>query len=119
VAAGVAGIVLDAAWQPLGLRGAADPAGLPLLVLAAGAVLLASTPLVNAFSRANERRADAFALALTGRPDAFVSVMRRLGQQNLEEEAPSRLVVGLFRTPPPIEERIAAAEMRDAGCGGR
>jgi STE24 endopeptidase len=109
VAAGVAAVVLNAAWQPLGLRTAADPAGLPLLALAAGAVMLLSTPLVNAFSRANERRADAFALALTRRPAAFVSAMRRLGQQNLEEESPSRLVVGLFRTHPPIEERIRGA----------
>jgi STE24 endopeptidase len=109
VAAGVAAVVLNAAWQPLGLRAAADPAGLPLLALAAGAVMLLSTPLVNAFSRANERRADAFALALTRRPAAFVSAMRRLGQQNLEEESPSRLVVGLFRTHPPIEERIRGA----------
>ena len=118
VAGSVAAVVLNAAWQPLGLRGAADPAGLPLLALATGAVLLACTPLVNAFSRANERRADAFALALTRRPAAFVSAMRRLGQQNLEEESPSRLVVGLFRTHPPIEERIRAG-MRGAEEGVR
>src|SRR5690606_32977177 len=111
VASGVAALVLNAAWQPLELRTAADSAGLPLLALAAGAVMLLSTPLVNAFSRANERRADRFALALTRRPAAFVSAMRRLGQQNLEEENPSRLVVGLFRTHPPIEERIRAAVM--------
>lgn len=117
-AASVASIVLNASWQPLGLRGVADPAGLPLLALATGAVLLASAPLVNAFSRGNERRADAFALALTRRPAAFVSAMRRLGQQNLEEESPSRLVVGLFRTHPPIEERIRAG-MRGAGEGLR
>ena len=114
VAAGVAAAVLNMAWQPLGLSGAADPAGLPLLALAAGAMLLLFTPLVNAFSRANERRADAFALALTRRPDAFVSAMRRLAQQNLEEEAPSRLVVALFRTHPPVEERIRHAS---AACG--
>ena len=32
------------------------------------------------------RRADRFALTLTGRPAAFVTAMRRLGAQNLTEE---------------------------------
>lgn len=106
----VASAVLNASWAPLGLAGPADPAGLPVLVLGAGAVMLASAPLVNAFSRANERRADAFALALTRRGEAFVSAMRRLGQQNLVEENPSRTTVWLFHSHPPLEERIARAE---------
>ena len=96
-------------WAPLGLPGPADPAGMPLLLLAAGAVGVLATPLVNAFSRANERRADRFALGLTAQREAFVSAMRRLGAQNLVEEEPSRMTVWLFHTHPPIEERIAAA----------
>lgn len=98
-------------WAPLGLRGPADPAGLPVLLLGAGAVMLAATPVVNAFSRANERRADDFALALTGRSDAFVTAMRRLGAQNLTEESPSKTSVWLFHTHPPIAERISAARL--------
>ncbi|HEY0871900.1 MAG TPA: M48 family metallopeptidase [Vicinamibacterales bacterium] len=105
----VAATVLNAAWAQIGLQGPADPAGLPVLVLAAGAVMLAATPLVLAFSRANERRADAFAIELTKRNGAFVSAMRRLGAQNLEEERPSAASVWLFYSHPPIEERIAAA----------
>lgn len=104
-----ASAALLAWWRPLGLSGPADPAGMPLLLLAAGAVMFLATPLVNAFSRANERRADAFALQCTGGGAAFVSAMRRLGAQNLAEEEPSRLAVWLFHTHPPIEERIAAA----------
>jgi Zn-dependent protease with chaperone function len=88
-----ASVVLSASWGSLGLRGLADPAGLPLLVLAGGAVRLTCTPLVNAFTRSRERHADAFALALTSRPDAFISGMRRLGAQNLAEENPSRTSV--------------------------
>jgi STE24 endopeptidase len=103
-----ASVALGAWWQPLGLSGPADPAGMPLLLLAVGAVMLAAAPLVHAFSRANERRADRFALALTGLREPFVSAMRRLGAQNLVEEEPSRLTVWLFHTHPPIEERIAA-----------
>ena len=105
----VAATVLDVAWPVLGLEGPADPAGLPVLALAAGGVMMAATPLVYAFSRSNERRADAFAIQLTRRNDAFVSAMRRLGAQNLEEEHPSAASVWLFYSHPPIEERISAA----------
>ncbi len=100
---------LDLAWAPLGLSSPADVAGLPLLLLAAGAVSLAATPAVNAMSRANERRADRFALDVTRRPAAFVSAMRRLAAQNLAEERPSAVVRLLFHTHPPIDQRIALA----------
>jgi STE24 endopeptidase len=95
---------------PIGLRGADDVAGLPLLVLSAGAVSLVMMPVAHAISRAHERRADRFALDLTRNPTAFVSVMRRLGAQNLAEDNPSRIVRWLFYSHPPLRERIAAAE---------
>ena len=104
-----AAAALNALWQPLQLTGPADVAGLPLLLLTAGAVMLATSPAANAFSRLNERRADQFALKLTNRREAFVSAMRRLATQNLLEEHPSRAVVWLFHTHPPIGERIDAA----------
>jgi STE24 endopeptidase len=65
--------------------------------------------LINALSRRNERRADRFALTLTRQPAAFISAMKRLGSQNLAEERPSRAVLWLFHTHPPIEQRIDAA----------
>ena len=93
-----------------GLRDVADPAGLPLLLLAAGAVSLVMMPVAHAVSRAYERRADRFALDLTKNPGAFISAMRRLGAQNLAEEHPSRIVQWLFYSHPPIRERIASAQ---------
>lgn len=99
---------LDRGWQRLALQSPADVAGLPLLLLAAGAATLVATPVVNAFSRWNEYRADRFAVKLTGRADAFTSAMRRLGNQNLAEERPSRIALWLFHTHPPIENRIDA-----------
>lgn len=111
-ACAAAAAALRTLWQPLGLQSPADPAGMPLLLLTGGAVMLLAAPLVNAVSRANERRADRFALALTDGSEPFVSAIRRLGAQNLVEEAPSRWTVWLFHSHPPIQERIGTARTR-------
>jgi STE24 endopeptidase len=92
-----------------GLQGSADPAGIPVLLITAGGVGLAVKPLLNAVSRSHERRADAYALRMTSNAPAFISAMRRLGQQNLAEENPSRLVQAFFYTHPPINERLETA----------
>jgi STE24 endopeptidase len=102
-------LALRLLWRPLGLLGPSDVAGLPLLLMAGGAWMLLAAPAVNLLSRHHERRADRYALALTGRPAAFVSAVRRLGAQNLAESNPSRLAVWLFHTHPPVEQRIAEA----------
>jgi len=102
--------VLQAFIEPLGLAGPDDVAGLPLLLLAAGAVSLVMVPFAHAMSRGFERSADRFALDLTRNPAAFISAMRRLGAQNLAEDRPSRVVQWLFYSHPPLRERIAAAE---------
>lgn len=114
-----AGIALAAAWfadfsrravgPVFGFYGPSDLAALPLHLLGAGLVSVLAVPLANAISRTNERSADRFALALTGRPEAFISAMKRLGAQNLAEPDPSRLTQVLFYTHPPVQERIAAA----------
>ncbi len=98
-----------------GLRGVSDIAGLPILLLAAGAVSLVMVPAAHAMSRAHERRADRFAIGLTNNAPAFVSAMRRLAAQNLAEDEPSTLVQWLFYSHPPIRERIEAAREFDAG----
>ena len=102
--------VLTTFSPAIGLRGAVDVAGLPLLLLAAGAVSLAMVPVSHAISRQYERRADRFALDLTRNPSAFISAMRRLGAQNLAEEHPSTITQWLFYSHPPLRERIAAAQ---------
>jgi STE24 endopeptidase len=103
-------LALTVLASPLGLRGVADIAGLPVLLLGGGAVSLASLPAINALSRMHERRADGFALDTTGNAAAFVSAMKRLAAQNLADEHPSRLVELLFHSHPTIPQRIEAAE---------
>jgi STE24 endopeptidase len=99
------------AWAgSLGLSGPDDIAGLPLLLLTAGAVSLVMVPAAHAMSRHYERQADRFALKLTRNPTAFISAMRRLAAQNLAEEHPSKVVQWLFYSHPPIRERVAAAQ---------
>ena len=92
-----------------GVVSVTDLAGLPLLVLGAGSVVVAATPLGHALSRHHERRADLFAIRVTRNPKAFISSLRRLGVQNLVEERPSRLVELLCHAHPSPHRRLAAA----------
>jgi STE24 endopeptidase len=109
VTLGLVHLVVSWAVPRMGLRGIGDLATLPVMLLAGAAVSLAATPWLNAMSRRHEWRADRYALDLTRNPDAFVSAMRRLGQQNLADAEPSRLVEWLFHTHPPLGQRIEAA----------
>jgi STE24 endopeptidase len=109
---------LRAAGPRAGLTHLTDPAGIPLLLLAAGAVSVVLMPAALAVSRALERRADRFALDLTRNPEAFATAMRRLGAQNMAEERPSPLVRWLFYSHPPLEERLERASRWRNGSGG-
>jgi STE24 endopeptidase len=104
-----ADVALELSADAINLRGMDDPAGLPLLLLVGGVCSFVFMPLANAMSRAHERRADRYALETTRQPAAFISAMRRLSQQNLAEENPSRVVQWLFYSHPPIKERIGFA----------
>jgi Zn-dependent protease with chaperone function len=64
-------LVLGAAAPALHLAGPADPAGMPLLIIAGGIVTVVMIPAANALSRRYERSADRFALELTRNPAAF------------------------------------------------
>ena len=85
-------------------------AALPFIALVAGVVWLAGTPLRLAHSRQQERRADRFALALTGGADAFSAAIRRLGAQHLAEERPSTVTQWFYHRHPSVTERLAIAD---------
>ena len=91
------------------LVAAAGPATNILLALTAGATSLLLAPAMHALSRAHERRADRYALAMTGNPEAFISAMRKLAASNLAEDRPGRVVEMLFHSHPSTSARVAAA----------
>jgi STE24 endopeptidase len=92
------------------LDGPADPAGLPLLWLAVSVALFLSSPISAMISRRMEAQADWISLELTGDPDTFVAVERRLAETNLSWITPPEPVVRWFYSHPPVLNRIGMAE---------
>jgi Zn-dependent protease with chaperone function len=112
VTLGVADRIVTA-WGPaLRVYAVTDLAALPLLTLAAGALWGVLRPIRLAQSRAHERRADQFALKLTGNSEAFARALRRLGDAHFVEERPSRLTRWFFHRHPTVEERLAVSARR-------
>ena len=102
--------VLSAApLSRLGVEGLWDVRSVPLLALVFGAVTIAAAPIVNLLSRWHERRADRYALRVTGNLEAFVSGLRRVSAQCLAEERPPRLVEWFFHSHPSLAARVAGA----------
>ena len=87
-----------------------DSAGaLPALALAAALVGAPLAVIGNRLSRAIERRSDAYSLALTDSPDAFISFERAIAVQNVADLEPPRWLSSLLATHPPTAERIGSA----------
>lgn len=76
-------ILFDAAvrnWgEKWGVRGIADPAGLPLLTLIFSTFLFLATPFLNTVVRVTEREADAFGINTSREPDGMAKVALKLG----------------------------------------
>jgi STE24 endopeptidase len=94
-------------WQLSRERG--TPGALPALALASAVVGAPTGLLGNRLSRAIERRSDAYSLALTGAPEAFISFERAIAVQNVADLEPPRWLTALLATHPPTAERIATA----------
>jgi len=86
-----------------------DFANLPLVIITTTLLSFLLLPVMNAYSRYNERQADRYALKSIASPEPFISAMNKLAEQNLAEREPSRIVELLFHSHPPIAKRVAAA----------
>jgi STE24 endopeptidase len=103
-------LILRASLVPLGFQGIADVAAFPVLFLSLAAFGLIVTPFINAYSRHVETSADEAALELTDKPQAFVTAMTKLTDQNLNVADPSRWVELLFYDHPPYNKRVDLAQ---------
>lgn len=102
-------LALKASLTTLGFQSIADAAAFPVLFTSLAAFGLIITPFINAYSRYVEASADKAALELTGNPQAFVTAMTKLTNQNLNVAAPSRWVELLFYDHPPYNKRVDLA----------
>lgn len=91
------------------LRGPADIAALPLLLLGIGLYGVVTLPLGNAYSRWRETLADRAALESTGLVGPFIAAMQRLATLNLANATPHPLVEFVFYSHPSIDRRIRLA----------
>jgi STE24 endopeptidase len=87
-----------------------DFANLPLLVLVSTLISFLLMPLLNSYSRFNERQADRYCFQSITSVAPFISSMNKLAEQNLAERAPGKWVEWFFHSHPAITKRVAAAE---------
>jgi len=96
--------------QLFDFSGLSDFANLPLLALVSVVLSFLLMPVLNAYSRYNERQADRYAFESIASIEPFVSSMNKLAEQNLAERSPSKWVEWFFHSHPSISRRLAAAE---------
>lgn len=90
--------------------GMANPAAVPLSLLALVVLGLLATPLQNAISRHMEAEADWMALRTTRDPAAAIQLFRRFVPTTLDEPNPSTVAYLMLENHPTIAQRIAMAE---------
>jgi STE24 endopeptidase len=95
-----------------GLSQLSDIAALPLIFIYFILFGIIVQPGQNYISRRLERNADLMAIKVTNSKEAFVSMMEKLGSQNLADRNPHPLIKFLFFDHPPIDERIRLAKIQ-------
>jgi STE24 endopeptidase len=108
----LAGVGLRWGVGIFGFENAADVAALPLFLIVMGVYGLVTMPLNNGFSRWRERRADEYALQLTGNGSAYASALTRLANQNLADADPEGWVEFFLHSHPALGKRIRMAKGR-------
>lgn len=96
--------------EAFALAGMNDISIFPLMALTLIVFGFFTTPVLNAYSRVIETAADRFSLVKTKSPQAFISMMKKLGEMNLSEFEPGLFTEIFFYDHPPIGKRIRFAE---------
>jgi Zn-dependent protease with chaperone function len=115
--------VLRGDREPFGIRGLADWASLPLLLLCLSVLGELALPAVNSYSRANEHSADIYGLEVIHGivPDskrAAAEAFQVLGEINLADPSPNGFVRFWLYSHPPLAERLAFARGYDPWSKG-
>jgi STE24 endopeptidase len=82
---------------------------LPLLALVFGLLYVGFTPLMNTLSRLAEGHCDQYELDLVQKPDAYISSMVKLCDQNLRYAYPSSFTEFMFYDHPSGKKRVERA----------
>jgi STE24 endopeptidase len=114
----------DGRGERWGIRGLADWASLPVLLLFVTVATELATPMVSGFIRRQEHQADVFGLeAIHGLvPDsrrAAAEAFQILGEANLADPEPSPFIRFWLYTHPPVGERLRFAAEYDPWGQGR
>ena len=97
-------------WATRRRGGLANPASLPLAVLALTVATLAAAPVENAVSRRYEAEADWSALRATRDPIAGRELFRKFQRTSLQDPSPPHWVYLWFGTHPTLAQRLAMVE---------
>jgi STE24 endopeptidase len=92
-----------------GIQHIDSAASLPLLALTLGLLFALFVPLINTLSRRAEGQCDQYELDLVEKPDAYISAMTKLCDQNLRCAYPPPIIEYLFYDHPSGKKRIERA----------
>jgi STE24 endopeptidase len=101
--------ILQATFGFFGLERVDSVASLPVFALVSGLLFAVFTPLINMFSRRAEGNCDQYELDLVEKPDAYISAMVKLSDQNLGYAYPSPLIEFMLYDHPSGKKRIERA----------
>ncbi len=101
--------VLKASVNFFGFQGIDDLAALPLLAIVFGLLFLGVLPIMNTVSRYAEGQADQYELEIVRKPDAFITCMVKLCDQNLRYANPHPLIEIVFYDHPSGKNRVQRA----------
>ena len=105
----IANQVLQSTSGFFGIQHIDSVASLPLLALTLGLLFACLVPLINTLSRHAEGQCDQYELDLVEKPDAYISAMTKLCDQNLRYAYPPPIIEYLFYDHPSGKKRIQRA----------